>query len=102
MAKHKIKEFEIRTIDQYGDAIDIVWTAPIKGTKFDDVVAMLPTFIDEDAVAVVVEEVTHISTDDRGVTGKIAKEHLANEDLEYSPTLAWFGDEEALREGGWI
>lgn len=92
MARKYQKEYEIRTIDQYGDVIDIVWSEPNTKAGYARAMAKMPTYIEGDAVAVVIERTTFISDIDG----------VGLDDLDYSDTLAWAGDETALSEGGWI
>ncbi len=101
MAKHRKKEYEIRTIDEFGDSIDIIDCFPNTKKGRADAEAAMTQYLDPEngAVAVVLELVTHISDDDHGW---IPEEHLANDDLDYSPVLVSIGDKNALREGGWV
>ncbi len=92
----KTVEYEIRTIDCYGDVLDVVDRFPGTAKGLADATVRMRTVLedsgDEGAVAAVLEKCTRTPLDPCG----------QNCDLDYGEPLAWCGDEEALEEGGWI
>jgi hypothetical protein len=86
----KTIQYEIRTIDQYGDAIDNPYCEYGKGAKariFKIWDTLTPDGVDP--VALVLERVTVYGCESEGV-----------EDMDYD-TVAVKGDQSALTAGGW-
>ena len=86
------REYEIRTIDQYGDAIDIVDTFPSTRGGYKLAVEAMNQYLEGEAVAVVLELTTFISDP----SGQGLK------DIDNGDVIDYIGDTDALKEGGWI
>lgn len=87
----KTTDLEIRTIDEFGDTIDLVDSFPDTpaGRALAEV-SMEDYFTEDDVVAVVLERRTCYGDKKRGIR-----------DMEYV-TLTSRGSYSALKEGGWI
>lgn len=94
MTTKKQNEYEIRTIDQHGDVIDLVWSGPWSQNGFKAATEMARKILatsDGDVAAVALEKTTFISD-----SGGVGLKDIENE------TLVCFGSTTALENGGWL